>query len=263
MAAAASPPSRTTAPGWPAEAVEHPVVRIGRDGPGGVPLRLLRVGAHAGAAGKYRQRLGPDLVQADPLGGGDGGLGVGITGVQFPAAGEARGELKIQDRHGTQRTHLLGGVPRLGQPLHSGVIKEVDGPQLVQGAQPPQRQVCGLRGDQRALERGAGGGQIAQPVAPADELQRVTADIRSSVSGGEDFGEKPGLIEVIGGEGNLGIEDAQRPARTPACGAGSGQVPGGAEMVTCHLPPRGGHRGLAEAKVDLRLEFRRLGPQPG
>ena len=63
---------------------------------------------------------------------------------------------------------------------------------LVQGAQPPQRQVCGLRGDQRALERGAGGGQITQPVAPADQLQRVTADIWGTVPGGEDFlGEKP------------------------------------------------------------------------
>jgi len=103
--------------------VEHPVVRIGRDGLGGVPLGLLRVGAHASAAGQYRQRLGPDLVQTEPLGAGDGGPGVRITGVQFPAAGVARGELELQDGHGTERTHLLGGAPRLGQPRHSGVIK--------------------------------------------------------------------------------------------------------------------------------------------
>ena len=250
-------------PAGPAEAVEHPVVRIGRDGLGGVPLGLLRVGAHAGAAGQYRQRLGPDLVQTEPLGAGDGGLGVLITGVQFPAAGVARGELELQDGHGTERTHLLGGVPRLGQPCHSGVIKQVDGAQLVQGAQPPERQVCGLRGDQRAVERGAGGGQITQPVAPADELERVTADVRSTIFGGEDLlGEKPGLIEVIGGEGNLGVEDAHAGAHASRW-AGSGQAPGGGEMVTCHLPPGGGHRGLAEAKVDLRPEVRRLGPEPG
>jgi len=70
-----------------------------------------------------RQRLGPDLVQAEPFGESDGGLRVGITRVQVPAAGEGRGELEIQNRHGTQRTHLLGSAPRLGQAIHSGMIK--------------------------------------------------------------------------------------------------------------------------------------------
>ena len=47
--------------------------------------------AHAQAAISLAERLGPDLVQAEPFGEVDGGLRVGITGVQFPAAGEARG----------------------------------------------------------------------------------------------------------------------------------------------------------------------------
>ena len=110
-------------PAGPADALDHLVVRSGRDGAGGVVLRLPGVGAHARAAGKYRQRLGADLVQAEPLGEADGGLRVGITRVQFPAAGIGRSELEIQNRHGTQRTHLLGNAPRLGQPLHSGMIK--------------------------------------------------------------------------------------------------------------------------------------------
>jgi hypothetical protein len=110
-------------PAGPADALDHLVVRSGRDGAGGVALCLRGVGAHAGAACKYRQRLGPDLVQAEPFSEANGGLRVGITRVQFPAAGEARGELEIQNRHGAQRTHLLSSVPRLGQPLHSGMIK--------------------------------------------------------------------------------------------------------------------------------------------
>ena len=127
----------------------------------------------------------------------------------------------------------------------------------------PQRQAGGLRGDQRALERRAGGAEITQPVAPADELQRMTTDIRSTALGGEDvLGEKPGLIEVIGGEGHLGIDDTHAGAHASRRGS-SGQAPGGAEVVTGHLPPRGAHRRLAEAKVNLRPEFRRLGPEPG
>ena len=74
-------------------------------------------------------------------------------------------------------------------------------------------QAGGLRGDQRALERRAGGAEITQPVTPADELQRVTADIRSTALVGEDvLGEKPGLIEVIGGERHLGVDDAHSGA---------------------------------------------------
>ena len=91
----------------------------------------------------------------------------------------------------------------------------------------------------------------------------MTANVRSAALGGEDIlGEKPGLIEVIGGEGHLGIDDAHAGAHASRWG-GSGQAPGGAEVVTGHLPPRGAHRRLAEAKVNLRPEFRRLGPEPG
>src|SRR5262249_18763659 len=83
-------------PAGPADALDHLVVRIGRDSAGGVALCLPGVGAHAGAACKYRQRLGPDLVQAEPLGEVDGGLRVSITRAQLPAASEGRGELEIQ-----------------------------------------------------------------------------------------------------------------------------------------------------------------------
>src|SRR5262249_58283962 len=113
------------------------------------------------------------------------------------------------------------------------------------------------------VERGGGGTEIVQPVAQADELQRMTADIRSIALGGEYvLGEKPGLIEVIGGEGHLSIDDAHAGAHASRW-IGSGQAPGGTEVVTGHLPSRGAHRRLAEAKVNLRPQFRRLGPDPG
>ena len=106
--------------------------------------------------------------------------------------------------------------------LHSGMIKQVDRAQLVQGTQPPQRQVGCLRGDQRALERRTGGGQITQPVAPADELECMTADIRGTALVGQDIlSEEPGPIEVIGGQGQLGLDDAHAGAHASRRG-GSG-----------------------------------------
>ena len=60
-------------PAGPADALDHLVVRSGRDGAGGVVFCLPGVGAHAGATSKYRQRLGPDLVQAELSGEPDRG----------------------------------------------------------------------------------------------------------------------------------------------------------------------------------------------
>ena len=115
MAPAVSPPSRMAiAAAAPAEAFEHPVLRIGRGRQAAVALGLDGVGAHAGAAREYAQRLGPDLLQAEPLGGGQGGPGVGVHRVKLPPAGMGRGELEIEDGRGAHRAHLLGGAPRLG-----------------------------------------------------------------------------------------------------------------------------------------------------
>jgi len=116
-------------------------------------LSVPGVGAHACAAGEHGQCLGPDLFQAELLGDREGRPGMGVTLVQLPAAGEASGELEIQDGGGAHGAHLLGGAPRLGQPLHPRVVEQVDGAEFVQGAHPPQRQARGFCGDERALER--------------------------------------------------------------------------------------------------------------
>src|SRR5262249_25543346 len=106
-----------------------------------------------------------------------------VSSSQRPAkAAASGGATNAQGPSGPIRS--LGQAPGLGQPVDTGMIKQVDGAQLVQGAQPPQWQAGSLRGDQRALERRAGGAEITQPVAPADELQRMTADIRSTALGG-------------------------------------------------------------------------------
>ena len=100
--------------------------------------------------------------------------------VDLPPAHERRGQLQVQDRRGAQGTKFVRGAAGGEQAVGAGMIEQVDRAELVQGPQPPQRELGCLGGLQRLPEGRAGGIQIMQALGPAEDLQGVAANLGPS-----------------------------------------------------------------------------------
>ena len=93
--------------------------------------------------------------------------------------------------------------------------------------------------------------QIPQPLAAADDLQRVAAQVGSrAVTGQHGVGEPAGAREVVAGHGHLGLQHHGLDVQAgdwPGRAQGAGRV----QVTRCRRPPGGGHRGVRQPQVDL------------
>ena len=77
------------------------------------------------------------LGQPEPGADGYRGLGVVFGLAELVAEHRAGGELQVNNRAGTGSAQLIGDAPSLGEAVSAGVVKHVNGAELMQGTQPP------------------------------------------------------------------------------------------------------------------------------
>ena len=159
---------------------------------------------------------------------------------------ERGGEVHVEHRAGALHAELVRQPTGLEQPGRAGVVEHVDGAELVQSPQAPDREAglgCGPPG---LLERGPSRLEVAGPVGPPDELEGVAADRgRAPGRGQRRFGVVEGDGDLTGVDRHLGPQDI-RPRR-PAAGESLGVV----QVGGCERPAAGGHRRVGEHEVHL------------
>ena len=173
-------------------------------------------------------------------------------------------QLQIQHRHLSERPHLLAELAGLEQAAGIHPLEHVDGAQLVQGPQPPDRQASLLGDGQGRPEGRRGGGQVVQPPAPADDLEGVTAYLRVRTAGGEDlFRGAPRPVQVVAGQGHFRGQDGGPGGEVRVCPV-YGQANDRLDVMAGHRPPRRRYRRLGQAQVGLEpgRRGRRVIPQP-
>ena len=105
--------------------------------------------------GEEQQRLGLDSAHAKALRGGQGKPGVAGELAELEPPVVCGRQLKVQHGGGAEGPGLGGGAASVAQAFGPAELEQLDGAQLVQCPQPPERKVPGLGDGQGALKRAA------------------------------------------------------------------------------------------------------------
>ena len=161
-------------------------------------------------------------------------------------------QLQVKLGGGSESADLGGGTAGLAQQLCAAAVEQVDRAKLLQRPQLPDGQLLRFRDGQRLFEGVSRGVQVAQPGDPADDLQRLAANLgarRGRLQGC--LGELAGLPEVVAGEREFGGEHVdQRPAARPR--AGLFQPLRGFQVRAGDRPAGSGDRCPGELDMDVR-----------
>ncbi|HJY71885.1 MAG TPA: hypothetical protein VJ347_08915 [Streptosporangiaceae bacterium] len=145
-------------------------------------------------------------------------------------------ELQVNNRAGTVSAQLIGDTPSLGEAVGAGVVKHVNGAELMQGTQPPHGQPCRIRGRQGSPEGLPGGIQIIPSQDAAEQFERVAADLRARLRRGQGtVGEGASPVDVVVGECDLGVQDGCLGSEA-GLRIGREQVTGDSELPPCGSP---------------------------
>ena len=192
--------------------------------------------------GEEEQPDGMGLGQPEPGAGGHRGLGVMFGLAELVAEHRDGGELQVNDRPGTGGAQLAGDAPSLAEAVGAGVVKHVNGAELVQGTQPPHGEPCRVRGRQGLLEGVPGGIEILSPQDAAEQFERMAADLGTGLRRGQGArGEGASLVDVVARECDLGVQDGCLGCQA-GLRIGREQVTGDSELPPCSSPPGSIHR---------------------
>ena len=191
----------------PAECLNGPVVRRRHGCLPQAPLHLGEVLAHRVSLGEEHQRLGLNSAHAKTPGGGQGKPGVAGRLAELEPPVVCGRQLKIQHGGGAEGAGFGGGAASVAQAFGPAELEQLDGAQLVQCPQPPERKVPGLGDGQGALKRAARRVQVVQPRYPADHLQRLAPDFGTGPGRVQSrVRQLPGLRDIIAGQGQFRAE---------------------------------------------------------
>ena len=170
------------------------------------------------------------------------GLGVMFCLAELVAEHRDGGELQVNNRAGTGSAQLIGDTPSLGEAVGAGVVKHVNGAELMQGTQPPYGQPCRICGRQGLLEGVPGSIQILSPQDAAEQFECMAADLRTRLRRGQGaLGEGASPVDVVVGECDLGVQDGCLGGEA-GLRIGREQVTGDSELPPCGSPPGSIHR---------------------